>query len=52
LRSNLIGGRIARVMFCMAHRDLNILHGFLKTTQKTPSQDLDLAKKRLKEVSK
>jgi phage-related protein len=29
-----------------------ILHAFVKKTQKTPKQDLDLAKTRMKEVSK
>lgn len=30
--------------------DVVILHAFRKTTQKTPSKDLDLAEKRMKEV--
>jgi phage-related protein len=52
VRCNLIGGRIARVLFCLAHGEVYVLHGFLKTTQKTPLHDLDLAKKRMKEVLK
>ena len=52
VRSGLLGGRIARVMFCIAHGKIFVLHGFLKTTQKTPLQDLALAKKRMKEVLK
>jgi len=35
----------------MVEKDLMIwLHTFVKKTQKTPKQDLDLARKRLKEV--
>jgi phage-related protein len=52
VRSNLNGGRIARIMFCLAHGEVYVLHGFLKTTQKTPPKELDLAKKRMKEVLK
>jgi phage-related protein len=29
-----------------------ILHGFVKKTQKTPAEDLALARKRLKEIQK
>jgi phage-related protein len=50
VRSNLSGGRIARVIFCLRGNEIYILHGFLKTTQKTPKQDLELARRRMKEV--
>ncbi len=50
VRSNLAGGRIARVIFCMAGGRLVLLHGFLKRTRKTPSKDRQLALKRKKEV--
>lgn len=43
LRSNLTGRRIARVLFCIAHGKLVLLHGFIKKTQKTPDPDLQLA---------
>ena len=40
-----------RVLYVMVEKDLMIwLHSFVKKTQKTPKQDLDLARKRLKEV--
>ncbi len=52
VRSNLSGGRIARVLFCLDGDDIIILHGFLKTTQKTPKHELKLARKRMKEVLK
>jgi len=48
VRSGLRHGRIARVLFCVAEEQMVLLHGFLKKTQKTPKQDLDLALKRMK----
>jgi len=39
------------VIFCVAD-DKMVLHGFIKKTQKMPKADLDLALKRMKEVSK
>lgn len=50
VRSRLAGGRIARVLFCIAEGRLVVLHGFIKKTQKTPRQDLDLAVRRMREV--
>jgi phage-related protein len=44
--------RIARVLFCVHRHELIALHGFIKKTQKTAPADLDLAKKRMKEVTK
>ena len=51
VRSDLTGGKIARVIFAVAGERMVLLHGFLKKTQKTPTQDLKLALKRMKEVS-
>lgn len=48
VRSNLPGGKIARVLFCIYEENMILLHGFIKKTQKTPSQDRDLALKRKK----
>jgi phage-related protein len=50
VRSNLVGGRIARVLFCIAKGQLVLLHGIEKKTQKTPVGDLALARKRKKEI--
>jgi phage-related protein len=50
VRSDLTDGKIARVLFCMARGRMLLLHGFVKKTQKTPVQDLKLARKRMKEV--
>ncbi len=38
--------RIARVMFCVEAGEMWLLHGFIKTTQKTPSRDMHLARQR------
>jgi phage-related protein len=43
VRSNLAGGRIARVIFFIHEREMILLHGFEKKTQKTPTQDIALA---------
>lgn len=45
VRSDLSGGKIARVLFCIYKDEMILLHGFIKKTQKTPAQDLDLALK-------
>jgi phage-related protein len=41
-------GRIARVLFAIEGQDMVLLHGFIKKTQRTPKQELDLARKRWK----
>lgn len=50
IRSNLTHGRLARVIFCVAQGHMLLLHGFIKKTQKTPTPDLTLAKKRQRET--
>jgi len=52
VRSNLTHGRIARVIFCVNAGSMVLLHGFEKKTQKTPQLDLDLARKRQKEMER
>ena len=52
VRSNLTQGRVARVVFCAAEGRMVLLHGFVKKTQKTPQPDLELARKRQKEVDR
>lgn len=51
VRSDLTDGKIARVIFSVVHERMVLLHGFIKKTQKTPAQDIQLALKRMKEVS-
>jgi phage-related protein len=36
VQSNLSGGRIARVLFCVETDFMVLLHGFMNKTQKTP----------------
>jgi phage-related protein len=48
VRSSLPRGRIARVLFCVGQDCMVLLHGFMKKTQKTPVQEIDLAISRKK----
>lgn len=50
VRSNINHGCIARVFFTIIKRDMVLLHGIKKKTQKTPKKDLDLAKSRRNSV--
>jgi phage-related protein len=52
LRSTLPSQRIARLVLCFHEQTLVVLHGFIKKTQKMPVDDLALAKRRLKEVTR
>lgn len=46
VRTNLTQGRIARVLFYIdALGRMVLLHGFIKKTQKTPDEDLALARR-------
>jgi phage-related protein len=51
VRSQLTGGRIARILFCNQAGHMVLLHGFMKKTQKTPPSEIDLARKRMKEIT-
>jgi len=42
--------RIARLLLCFHDGQIVVLHGFVKKTQKTPADELDLALKRKKEI--
>jgi len=50
IRSDLAKGRIARVVFCVAKKQMVLLHAFIKKTQKTPKSEIDLASRRMKEI--
>ena len=41
-----LGNRIARTLFAVVDEEIVLLHGFIKKQQKTPQDELDLAKKR------
>ena len=49
VRSALPGNRIARVLFSVHQGRLLALHGFIKKSQKTPVEDLSLARRRKRE---
>ncbi len=49
VRTNLSRNRIARMFFCFTEGRLVALHGFIKKSQKTPEDDLNLARKRQRE---
>ncbi|MBF0625405.1 MAG: type II toxin-antitoxin system RelE/ParE family toxin [Magnetococcales bacterium] len=46
VRSHLRNGGIARVLFTVQGHDMVLLHGFEKKSQKTPKEDLTLARSR------
>jgi len=49
VRSNLAQNRIARVLFYFDRNGrMVLLHGFIKKTQKTPEEDLELARRNKK----
>jgi phage-related protein len=48
VRSTLTQGRIARIIFCVAGGSMVLLHGFIKKTQTTPRQEIELALQRMK----
>ena len=45
-----LDNRIARVLFAFKDGKIILLHGFIKKASKTPKQDLDLAKERIKKL--
>ena len=51
VRSSIADGRIARVIFVVHAGQMVLLHGFIKKTRKTPKPDLDLARKRAREIT-
>ncbi len=50
VRSDLPSRRIARLLFFAHEGRLGVVHGFIKKTQKTPQDDIELARKRMKEM--
>jgi phage-related protein len=41
---------VARVIFCIAAGDMVLLHGFIKKSQKAPLVELQVARRRWKEI--
>jgi phage-related protein len=52
VRTSLPSNRIARVIFSVQQGRILVLHGFIKKTQKTPADDLALARRRKREFEK
>lgn len=50
VRTTLMENREARVLFFFHENRLGVVNGFIKKTQKTPQAELDLARKRMKEM--
>jgi phage-related protein len=48
VRTDLPHGTTARVLFCFGDGVMVLLHGFKKTSRKTPPAEVDLAMKRMK----
>lgn len=45
-----VEGDTYRVLFCLRGATMVLLHGFKKKSRRTPKAELDLARKRKKEV--
>ena len=50
VRTSLLDGTIARVLFCFHASEIYALHGFIKKNEKTPNSELNLALARKKEI--
>lgn len=46
LRVGISDGRIARILFVVHNGDMVLLNGFIKKSQKSPQQEIDLALRR------
>jgi phage-related protein len=51
VRSTLPSRRIARLVFFVDGDRIGVVHGFIKKTRKTPASDLEIARKRMKEMT-
>src|ERR1700730_15876406 len=52
IRTDLTAQRTAGVLLCLYREHLVALHGFIKKTRTTPSEDLATARKRQKELER
>jgi phage-related protein len=52
VRTNLSNSRISRVLFSFHEEYMCLLHGFIKKTQKTPKQSLEIARQRKAELER
>jgi len=51
VRSTLPSRRIARLMLCFHDNKIVALHGFIKKRQRTPPEDIAVARQRMREVT-
>ena len=51
VRSALPSRRIARLMLCFHENKIVALHGFIKKSQRTPIEDIDVARQHMREVT-
>ena len=47
-----LGTKIARVLFTFWQGEIVLLHGFIKKTQKISKEDLDLARSRMRDITR
>lgn len=47
-----VSDKWARVFFCVADNFMILLHAIMKKSNKTPKQDIDLARNRMKDISR
>ncbi len=52
VRTSLPSHRIARIFFCVSDGKIVLLHGIIKKTKKTPNEELALARKRQKSLTR
>jgi phage-related protein len=52
VRSRISAGRITRVLFFIEDDVMYLLHGFVKKTQTTPKDDLELAIRRMNDIKR
>jgi phage-related protein len=51
IRSTLPSRRIARLMLCFHEGKIIALHAFIKKTRRTPPEDIEVARQRMREVT-
>jgi phage-related protein len=51
MSSSLPSCRIVRILFCVHAGRIGVVHGFIKKTPKTPHVEIELARKRMKEMT-
>ena len=45
-----LNNKISRILFTVDEENIVLLHGFIKKSKKTPVEDLDLARKRMRDI--